>query len=192
MNKAHFSTYVKKLLKYSATTLVGTATDTLVLWVFSHFIFHTYTLRYVVSPIISFECAVLVNFLFAYFFVWKSRITTRNVHSFFKHYLPFNLSASGIFIVKLGLLLVIERLTGWIPILCNIIALTITGFGNFAVNEFVIFKVKNSNADSKAGIVEELENSDIDSPLSATAAKAAAAKAAASAEGGETSVASDR
>lgn len=135
---------------------------------------------------------MLVNFLFAYFFVWKNRISTRNVKSFFKHYIPFNLSASGIFLFKLGLLLVIERLTGWSPILCNIIALCITGFGNFAVNEFVIFKVKNSNADSKAGIVEELENSDIDSPLSAASAKAAAAKATAAAEGGITSMASDR
>ncbi len=179
--KAEVIPYLKRLLKYSASTLLGTATDTIVLWVFSRFVFKTYTLRYVVSPMISFECAVFVNFVMAYFVVWKSRITTRSTKSFFKHYLGYNASNTGIFIIKLGVLLLIERLSGWPPVLCNIIALTITGFGNFAVNEWVIFRVKNTKADSKAGIVEELQSAD-PSQSAATAAKAAAAEAAATTE----------
>ena len=171
------------------STLLGTVTDTLVLWVFSHFIFKTYTLRYIVSPMISFECAVLVNFVMAYYVVWKTRVNNRGAKSFLKHYLGYNLSNTGIFFIKLGILLLIERLSGWPPVFCNILALLITGFGNFALNEWVIFKVKNTKADSKAGIVEELESEDL--PSAASAAKAAAVKAAAPTEGSVSSVAAE-
>ena len=186
--------YLKRLLKYTLSTLAGTVVDNVVLWIFATYIFHIYTLRYVVSPIISFECAAFVNFLLAYNVVWKNRISARTTRSFFRHFAAFNLSATSIFLLKLGLINVIAPLTHWHPVVCNIIALCITGFCNFAINEFVIFKVKSSNADTKAGIVEELE---LDTErgvegLTASSAKSAAAKASASAEGGESSSASDR
>ena len=188
--------YLKRLLKYTLSNVAGSLVDNVVLWVFATYIFHTYTLRYVVSPIISFECSSFVNFLLAYNVIWRSRITTRTTRSFLRHFAGFNISATGIFLVKLGLINVIATLSHWHPVICNIIALCITGIGNFAVNEFVIFKVKNSNADTKAGIVEELEQK-LDSDrgvegLTASSAKSAAAKASASAERGESSSAADR
>ncbi len=188
--------YFKRLLKYTLSNVAGSLVDNLVLWVFATYIFHTYTLRYVVSPIISFECSSFVNFLLAYNVIWRSRITTRGARSFLRHFAGFNISATGIFLVKLGLINVIASLFHWHPVICNLVALCITGIGNYAVNEFVIFKVKNSNADTKAGIVEELEQK-LDSDrgvegLTASSAKSAAAKASAATERGEASSAADR
>ena len=188
--------YLKRLVKYTLSNVAGSLVDNLVLWVFATYIFHTYTLRYVVSPVISFECSSFVNFLLAYNIIWRSRITTRGARSFLRHFAGFNISATGIFLVKLGLINAIAGLTRWHPVICNLVALCITGIGNIAVNEFVIFKVKNSNADTKAGIVEELEQK-LDSDmgvegLTASSAKSAAAKASASAERGESSSSADR
>ena len=68
-----------KIVKYIVTTLLGTITDTVVLWCLAHYVFgDSHFEQYIVSPCISFECAVFVNYLTAYFYVWKDRITGRN------------------------------------------------------------------------------------------------------------------
>ena len=186
--------YVKRLFKYTLSTLAGTLVDTVVLWFLATYAFHLYTMRYVVAPVISFECSSFVNFLLAYFVVWKTRMTARTARSFFRHFIAFNISATSIFLLKLGLINIIAPLTHWHPVICDIVALCITGILNFAMNEFVIFKVRTSNADTKAGIVEELkldEGKGVEG-LTASSAKSAAAKAAASAKRGESPSASDR
>jgi putative flippase GtrA len=66
---------VKRLPKFFAGNLFGTAIDTLVLWLFSHLVFHDYVGQVIVSPIISFECAVMANFVFSYYVTWKDRIS---------------------------------------------------------------------------------------------------------------------
>lgn len=131
---------LKRLGKHTAVSLLGTATDTLVLWFLSSVVFKSYVGEYIVSPIISFECATLVNFLSSSKLVWRERMQGENLKSYLKHFLKFNASYAGVFFLKMLLLLGLERLTRWDVVWCNLIAVTICGFINFFMNEKVIFK----------------------------------------------------
>ena len=130
---------LRRLPKYFVGNLTGTLVDTLVLWLFSHLVFHNYVGQCIISPIISFECAVFVNFLVCSFFTWRDRVTYRNVGSFFKRYALYNASCTGGFLIKMGILLLIQYLTKWDVVICNLIALCVSGTFNFLMNEFVVF-----------------------------------------------------
>ena len=80
------SELAKRFPKFVGVNAIGTAVDTAVLWLFSHFVFDGYVGEYVISPIISFECAVLSNYLFSYFGVWRER---RSAGSFFRCWASF-------------------------------------------------------------------------------------------------------
>ena len=96
---------LKRFVGYFGVSLLGTAVDTAVLWVCSHLLFSgSYFGRNILSPTISFECAVFVNFCNSYFFVWKDRISKRSTRSFFRHYAAYNASCTGTFLLKMGLL----------------------------------------------------------------------------------------
>lgn len=143
-----------RFVKFNISTLAGTGVDMLVLWLMSDFVFkNNYWGEYLLSPLISFECAVLTNFTIAYFIVWKDRISRRSWRSYYRHYFAYNLSCTGVFFIKMGFLLVIERLFKLDVLLCNIIALCFSGIFNFIMNEWVIFGNKHrhgktDNADS--------------------------------------------
>ena len=98
----------KKTPKFILSNVLGTVVDTAVLWLFSEHVFASYFGEYVVSPVISFECAVFVNFLCSWFFIWKDRVVTGSGKSFFRKYLLYNFSASAVFLVKMGFLLLFE------------------------------------------------------------------------------------
>lgn len=132
----------KRFPKFIAGNLVGTVVDTLVLWIFSHFVFSRYVGKVVISPLISFELANFVNFLFSFFVTWKDRISHRNGRSFFRHYLGYNLSCSGSFLLKMAFLMLIQHLSKWDVVICNLLALCISGLFTLTMNEFVIFKRK--------------------------------------------------
>ena len=126
--------------KFVAGNLVGTLVDTLVLWVFSHLVFHNYVGTVIISPIISFEFAVFSNFVFSYFMTWKDRISHHSGKSFIRHYGAYNASCTGGFLIKMSLLLLIQALTKWDVVICNLLALCVSGTYNFTMNELVIFK----------------------------------------------------
>ena len=135
---------------FSITSGAGTLVDLGVHWWLSAR-FHTdsYLWCYWISPIISFELAVLTNFLIAYYFVWRERISKRTPRSFLRHYAGYNATATGVFMIKLlamqGFHLLFVGL-GWFqdtnyePVLCNMLALCISGCFSFVLNEFVVFK----------------------------------------------------
>lgn len=137
--------WTKKISEFIASNLLGTTVDTAVLWICSTYLFSGYAGTYILSPVISFECAVSVNFLCSYFFIWKDRVTRkrRRKASFLRHYGAYNLSCTGVFILKMGFLLIIERITRWDVIFCNLLALCVSGCVNFAMNEWVIFRKKH-------------------------------------------------
>ena len=136
-----------RYVKFMGTSVIGTVVDTLVLWLLSDFIFtEGYWGEYVISPVISFQCAVAANFIISYFYVWKDRTLTDTDRSFkraFRLYLTYNLSASAVFMLRLGVLLLIERFTGLDVVVCNLIALCISGILNFSIYNLFVFK-KNS------------------------------------------------
>lgn len=139
MNKAK-ELILHRFPKFVAGNLLGTLVDTLVLWGFSHFVFQSYVGKVIISPVISFEFAVFSNFLFSYNMTWKDRISHRSGKSFIRHYGAYNASCTGGFLIKMGLLLLIQALTKWDVVICNLLALCISGSYNFMMNELVIFK----------------------------------------------------
>ena len=136
-----------RYLKFMGTSVVGTIVDTLVLWILSDFIFTKgYWGEYVISPVISFQCALTANFLISYFYVWKDRtvVSGASTKRFFKLYFAYNLSGSAVFLLRLGALLIIEKFTGWDVVICNLLAMCVSGVLNFAINNMVIFKKKKN------------------------------------------------
>ena len=140
MNKAKEELILQRFPKFVAGNMLGTVVDTLILWVFSHLVFHDYVGKVIISPFISFEFAVFSNFIFSYFMTWKDRISNHSVKSFFRHYGAYNASCTGGFLIKMGLLLLIQALTKWDVVICNLLALCVSGTYNFMMNELVIFK----------------------------------------------------
>ena len=135
---------IKRLPKFVGVNLIGTVVDTAVLWVFSNYIFNGYVGEYIFSPIISFECAVLSNYIFSYFGVWKDRSQRHNAKAFAQKYIMYNLSSSAVFIFKMGLLLLLELAFKWDVVVCNLAALCVSGLLNFALGEWVIFREKRA------------------------------------------------
>ena len=105
-NKAEI---VRKIPKFVLANLSGTAVDLAVLWIMSHFIFHSYSGDYLLSPLISFEAAVFSNYCFSFFFIWKDRTRGKGSAGFFRKYIVYNLSASLVFLVKMGFLLLFRE-----------------------------------------------------------------------------------
>ena len=133
---------VKRFPKFFAGNLLGTAIDTLVLWLFSHFVFHGYIGQVIISPVISFECAVMTNYVFSYFVTWKDRISQVSTRSFFRRFVGYNATCTGTFILKMGVLMLIQWLTKWDVVICNLLALCVSGVVNFLMDNFVVFKKK--------------------------------------------------
>lgn len=136
-----------RLFKYLCVTLLGTLTDTVVLYVLTHLVFSedNYLCRVVISPMISFECAVMVNYFTAFFYLWKDRITERNILNFLSHFWKYNLSCITAFLFKMSMLVPLEATSGWDVVICNLIAVTISGLLNFTINEKIVFRKKKED-----------------------------------------------
>lgn len=133
-------TRMRKIPKFVLSNVLGTIVDTLVLWSLSHYMFVGYVEQYLLAPLISFECAVLVNFLCSWHFVWNDRVRKGALYRFWRKYLYYNLSVTGTFLVKMGFLLLLKRFFGWSVVVCNLVALCISGTINFVMGEWVIFR----------------------------------------------------
>lgn len=137
---------LKRYAKFIGTSVAGTIVDTLVLWLLSDFVFTGgYWGEYIISPVISFQCAVAVNFTIAYFYVWRDRTIGRSgagKRRFFKLFLAYDFSNSAVFILRLGVMLLIENFTGWDVVICNLLAMCVSGVLNFCIENLLIFKKK--------------------------------------------------
>lgn len=142
MNKTWLKSLGTRIPKFIGGNLLGTLVDTLVLWVFSHFVFNNFFGEVIVSPIISFEAAAFVNFVVSYYLIWKDRITDRSARTFMKRFGVYNASCVGGFVIKMGALLLIQGITKWDVVICNLLALCVSGGFNFFMNELVIFRKK--------------------------------------------------
>ena len=134
-----------KIPKFILVNALGTVVDTAVLWLLSSRIFSSYAGEYLLSPLISFECAVFFNFCLSFFFIWKDRVECGGLRLFFKKYLFYNILCSMTFMLKMGFLLLFELLFGWDVVICNLAALCISGIVNFSMGEWVIFRKKKRN-----------------------------------------------
>ncbi len=132
---------IARYFKFMISRTAGTVVDTAVLWLLAHYIFSGgYLATYILSPIISFEAAVVSNFLLSYYWIWSSRIDSRTHRSFWHHFVAFNISSLAGFGVKMIFLLLFERLFGWNVVLCNLVALCISGMLNFFLSDSLVFR----------------------------------------------------
>ena len=142
--------FLVRYAKFAGTSAVGSVVDTLVLWLLSDLVFSKgYWGEYIISPLISFQCAVAVNYTISYFYVWKDRTRKRSdasVRRFFRLYGAYNLSSSVVFLFRLGILLLIERFFGWDVVICNLVAMCFSGIINFTINNLLIFRKKRKPA----------------------------------------------
>jgi putative flippase GtrA len=136
---------LKRYLKYAGTSIAGTIVDTLVLWLMSDFVFRdVYWAQYILSPAISFQCAVITNYLIFYFYVWRDRTKEdRSRHNFTRRFLAYDLSCTTVFLLRLLLLLMIERVSGWDVVVCNLIAMCFSGILNFVSNNLIVFRKRS-------------------------------------------------
>lgn len=135
-----------RYIKFIGTSIAGTGVDMLVLWILSdHVLNRNYRGEYIISPIISFQCAVAVNFVISYFYVWKDRTRSfpnAGFRRFARLYIRYNLSCSTIFLLRLGIIQLIGRFTGWDVLICNLMAMCLSGLLNFTVSNLLIFRKK--------------------------------------------------
>lgn len=136
---------LKRYLKYAGTSIAGTIVDTIVLWLLSDYVFSGfYWGQYILSPIISFQCAVITNYTIFYFYVWRDRTKVdRRKRSFIRRFFAYDLSCSMIFMLRLGILVLIEKVSGWDVVFCNLAAMCFSGILNFILNNVVIFRLKS-------------------------------------------------
>ena len=153
MTSARIKDLLKTFRKFFLSNILGTIVDTLVLWIFAHkvfsneiYIWSPYFSVNVLSPIISFEFAVLTNYLCSYFVTWRGRLHLGTLGTFLLHYLKYNLTATGAFFIKMGFLLLFQSLFHWDVVICNLIALIFSGSFNFAMGEWWLFRKKMKNS----------------------------------------------
>lgn len=148
-----------KYVKFVASRAIGTGVDTLVLWLCSRFLFGGgYWATYIISPLISFEVATMSNFLCSYYWIWSNRVSDKSSRSFWRHFAGFNASSGAGFVVKMLFLLLFERLFGWGVVVCNLVALTISGVVNFVLSELIVFRKKSDRPTHEVLSIEELCN----------------------------------
>ena len=104
--RIHSQNKVFELLMRFAMFSITSGAGTLVdlgghYWLSSSYMPDHYWWTFWVSPVISFEAAVITNFVIAYFLVWRERISKRSPRSFLRHYAGYNAAATGVFFIKL-------------------------------------------------------------------------------------------
>ena len=131
-----------RYIKFLGASAAGTAVDMLLLWILSDFVFtEGYKGEYILSPLISFQCAVIVNYTVFYFYVWKDRVASfRSISFFLRRYLRYNLSCSSVFLLRYGLILLIGKLTSWDVIICSLLAMCVSGIVNFLLTNNIVFR----------------------------------------------------
>ncbi len=131
---------IVRFIFFTATRTFGTIVDVGVVWLLTDFVFENYFLVNVVSPTISFEMAVFVNFITSSYLVFRNRIDNNGKGSVVKRFLKFNLSAIMGYCIKLGVLNLLKLTFGWHTALCNFIALAVAGIFNYLIADKWVFK----------------------------------------------------
>lgn len=151
--KRSWKEVLKNLLMFSLTSSAGTLVDLGLHWLLSATVFHSaYWGSYWVAPVISFEVAAMVNFIIAYCFLWRNRVSERSARSFWRHFGAYNAAGVGAFLLKFVVMQGMHFLFRYLglfqesslePVLCNLIGLCFSGLFNFAMSEFFIFRKRS-------------------------------------------------
>lgn len=151
------ATGILRFVEFFLTRNIGTLADCGVLWLLADMVFKgSYVGENIISPTISFEVATFVNYVTSYIWIWSTRIDDRSAAAFFRRFLSFNLSSVVGFVIKMAFLLLLEHWTGWHVVLCNLVALCVSGFFNYFLAEMWVFGKKSEHPGRKVLSREEL------------------------------------
>ncbi len=150
--KQTFKEVVRNFVMFALTSSAGTVVDLGVHWLLVHYVFiGNYWGSFWIAPTVSFELAAITNFVIAYYFLWKDRVTYHGARSFWRHFAAYNATTVGAYLIKFiamqgihFLFVKLDYLQGLSiePVVCNLLALCFSGLFNFIMNEFVIFNKK--------------------------------------------------
>ena len=136
----------RNFIKFSIRGVVGAIVDTSVLWILTTFFFHSYFTKYVLSPAISYELGIAVTYIICYFWIWNHRVHNEK-SDFLKLFLHYNFALLIFLVIKIGLLALINDLFHFHIVVCNVLALCISGIVSFFASEKFIFKKRILNND---------------------------------------------
>lgn len=129
-----------RFIKFAGGSLVGGTVDMLLVWLLSGYVFNGYWGDVIISPIISFECSVIVGFTFCWYFVWNDRVSNKSGRSFLKHLMVYNASNIGVFGIRMLLVVLIERIFSGNLVIINLISRLLAGLVNYMIADKLIFK----------------------------------------------------
>ncbi len=132
-----------RFVKFAGSSLIGGSVDMILVWLLSDFVFEGYLGDVIISPLISFECSVLVGFTFCWFYIWNDRGISGGKSLFLKHLLSYNISNIGVFGIRMLLVVVVEKLFGGSLVIINLISRMLAGLLNFLISDKLIFKSKS-------------------------------------------------
>ena len=90
------------------------------------------------------QCLHIANYLIFYYYVWRDRTQEdRNRHNLTRRFLAYDLSCTTVFLLRLLFLLLIEKVSGWDVVVCNLIAMCFSGILNFVSNNLIIFRERS-------------------------------------------------
>lgn len=140
-----FKESIIRFIKFAGGSLIGGTVDMSLVWLLTRYLFDGYWGDVIISPMISFEASVIVNFTFFWFFIWNDRIGNGGKHTFFKRLLAYNVSNVGIFAFRMLLVVVMEKIVGGNLVVINLFGRILSGLLNFIICDKLIFRNKQGN-----------------------------------------------
>jgi putative flippase GtrA len=132
-----------RFIKFAGVGVVAGTVDISLVWVLTKFIFGGYYGQMVVSPVISYECSIIVGFVFSWYFIWNDRLSTGGRSEFWKRLAAYNVSNVGIFALRVLLVMMFEKIwDGGNLVIINTVSRILAGLLNFVITDKLIFKKK--------------------------------------------------
>lgn len=130
-----------RFIKFAGVGLIAGTVDISLVWVFTKFVFSGYTGQVIVSPVISYECSIVVGFVFSWFFIWNDRLASGSRREFWTRLAAYNISNVGIFVLRVLLVMLFEKLwDGGNLVIINTVSRILAGFLNFVITDKLIFR----------------------------------------------------
>jgi putative flippase GtrA len=139
---------VVEFTKFTLRGIVGALVDSAILLLLSEYVFSSYVGQYIIAPAISFELSLTVTYTICYFWIWNHRVGN-NLKDFISRFPLYNLGTLVSFTLKMVLLIAFERMFHFHPVICNLMALTISGFTSFAFGNRLVFKLSEVQRDEE-------------------------------------------
>ncbi len=132
-----------RFIKFAGVGLIAGTVDISLVWGLTKFVFGGYAGQMVVSPVISYECSIIVGFVFSWFFIWNDRLSSGGRSEFWTRLAAYNISSVGIFALRILLVMLFEKLwDGGNLVIINTVSRILAGLLNFVITDKLIFRKK--------------------------------------------------